>query len=205
MFARHADYRCPSPGRERHDLHLDRLPQQSEQGLARYAWRRRGDRVADRLAGAKQSWRGDAHQPEYRLDRLRGAQLCGWRITYGIVAKIKKTSTASMSCRPWKASRPPLRHHCKKFPTICVFRSPTRRARIPIRSPARRGRCSTSIRRSRTIRLATWSISHCAAWATHEGQSYVLDLRFAALPPELVKKIDDNLATIRLPKTDEPK
>ncbi len=41
--------------------------------------------------------------------------------------------------------------------------------------------------------------------ATHEGQAYVQDLRFAALPPEMVKKIDDKLKSIRLRTKDEPK
>jgi phosphate ABC transporter phosphate-binding protein len=36
-------------------------------------------------------------------------------------------------------------------------------------------------------------------WATHEGQAYLKDLRFAPLPPELVKRIDDKLATVKLP------
>jgi phosphate transport system substrate-binding protein len=35
-------------------------------------------------------------------------------------------------------------------------------------------------------------------WATHEGQAYVKDLRYAPLPPELVQRIDAVLATVRL-------
>jgi phosphate ABC transporter phosphate-binding protein len=35
-------------------------------------------------------------------------------------------------------------------------------------------------------------------WATHDGQAYVKELRFAPLPPDLVKRIDDKLATVRL-------
>lgn len=35
-------------------------------------------------------------------------------------------------------------------------------------------------------------------WATHEGQALVGDLKFAPLPPELVKKIDECLATVRV-------
>jgi phosphate transport system substrate-binding protein len=35
-------------------------------------------------------------------------------------------------------------------------------------------------------------------WATHEGQAYVKDLRYAPLPPELVQRIDHSLATVRL-------
>jgi len=34
-------------------------------------------------------------------------------------------------------------------------------------------------------------------WATHEGQAYAAELQFAPLPPELVKRIDDRLATVR--------
>jgi phosphate transport system substrate-binding protein len=36
-------------------------------------------------------------------------------------------------------------------------------------------------------------------WATHEGQTYVKDLKYAPLPPELVKRIDDKLADVKLP------
>jgi phosphate ABC transporter phosphate-binding protein len=35
-------------------------------------------------------------------------------------------------------------------------------------------------------------------WATHEGQAYVKDLRYAPLPPELVQRIDVALATVKL-------
>jgi phosphate transport system substrate-binding protein len=35
-------------------------------------------------------------------------------------------------------------------------------------------------------------------WVTHEGQAFVNDLRFAPLPPELVKRIDDKLASVRV-------
>jgi phosphate ABC transporter phosphate-binding protein len=35
-------------------------------------------------------------------------------------------------------------------------------------------------------------------WATHEGQAYVRDVRYAPLPPELVQRIDAALAKIRL-------
>jgi eukaryotic-like serine/threonine-protein kinase len=35
-------------------------------------------------------------------------------------------------------------------------------------------------------------------WATHEGQAYVKDLRYAPLPPELVQRIDAALATVKL-------
>jgi phosphate ABC transporter phosphate-binding protein len=35
-------------------------------------------------------------------------------------------------------------------------------------------------------------------WATHEGQAYVKELRYAPLPPELVQRIDAALATIKL-------
>jgi phosphate ABC transporter phosphate-binding protein len=35
-------------------------------------------------------------------------------------------------------------------------------------------------------------------WATHEGQAYVKDLRYAPLPPELVQRIDAALSTIKL-------
>ena len=35
-------------------------------------------------------------------------------------------------------------------------------------------------------------------WATHEGQAYVKDLRYAPLPPELVQRIDTALASVRL-------
>jgi phosphate ABC transporter phosphate-binding protein len=35
-------------------------------------------------------------------------------------------------------------------------------------------------------------------WATHEGQAYVKDLRYAPLPPEFVQRIDQSLATVRL-------
>jgi len=37
-------------------------------------------------------------------------------------------------------------------------------------------------------------------WATHEGQAYAAELRFAPLPPELVKRIDERLAGIRIRK-----
>jgi phosphate ABC transporter phosphate-binding protein len=35
-------------------------------------------------------------------------------------------------------------------------------------------------------------------WATHEGQAYVKDLRYAPLPPELVQRIDAALGTVQL-------
>jgi phosphate ABC transporter phosphate-binding protein len=35
-------------------------------------------------------------------------------------------------------------------------------------------------------------------WATHEGQAYVKDLRYAPLPPELVQRIDVALDTVKL-------
>jgi len=35
-------------------------------------------------------------------------------------------------------------------------------------------------------------------WATHEGQAYAAELRFAPLPPELVKRIDDRLGEVRV-------
>jgi phosphate transport system substrate-binding protein len=35
-------------------------------------------------------------------------------------------------------------------------------------------------------------------WATHEGQAYVKELRYAPLPPELVQRIDAALANVRL-------
>jgi len=35
-------------------------------------------------------------------------------------------------------------------------------------------------------------------WATHEGQAFATELKFAPLPPELVKRIDDKLATVRV-------
>jgi phosphate ABC transporter phosphate-binding protein len=41
-------------------------------------------------------------------------------------------------------------------------------------------------------------------WSTHEGQAYLKDLRFAPLPPELVKRIDDKLATVVLPAKHTP-
>jgi phosphate transport system substrate-binding protein len=37
-------------------------------------------------------------------------------------------------------------------------------------------------------------------WATHEGQTYVKELQYAPLPPDLVKRIDDALATVQLPR-----
>ncbi len=37
-------------------------------------------------------------------------------------------------------------------------------------------------------------------WATHEGQVYVKDLKYAPLPPELIKRIADQLAAIKLPQ-----
>jgi phosphate ABC transporter phosphate-binding protein len=35
-------------------------------------------------------------------------------------------------------------------------------------------------------------------WATHEGQAYAKDLRYAPLPPEIVQRSDTALATVRL-------
>jgi phosphate transport system substrate-binding protein len=35
-------------------------------------------------------------------------------------------------------------------------------------------------------------------WATHEGQAYATELKFAPLPPDLVKRIDDRLAAVRV-------
>src|SRR5262249_46577130 len=35
-------------------------------------------------------------------------------------------------------------------------------------------------------------------WATHEGQAYGTELKFAPLPPDLVKRIDDKLAVVRV-------
>jgi phosphate transport system substrate-binding protein len=35
-------------------------------------------------------------------------------------------------------------------------------------------------------------------WATHEGQAYVKDLRYAPLPPELVQRIDPALDSVRV-------
>jgi phosphate transport system substrate-binding protein len=35
-------------------------------------------------------------------------------------------------------------------------------------------------------------------WATHEGQAYVAEVQFAPLPPDLVKRIDDRLARVRV-------
>jgi phosphate ABC transporter phosphate-binding protein len=35
-------------------------------------------------------------------------------------------------------------------------------------------------------------------WATHEGQTYATELQFAPLPPDLVKRIDDRLAAVRV-------
>ena len=35
-------------------------------------------------------------------------------------------------------------------------------------------------------------------WATHEGQAYATELNFAPLPPDLVKRIDDRLAAVRV-------
>jgi eukaryotic-like serine/threonine-protein kinase len=35
-------------------------------------------------------------------------------------------------------------------------------------------------------------------WATHEGQAYATELMFAPLPPDLVKRVDEKLAKIRL-------
>jgi phosphate transport system substrate-binding protein len=37
-------------------------------------------------------------------------------------------------------------------------------------------------------------------WVTHDGQAYVMDVRFAPLPPQLVKRIDAKLATVKLPE-----
>jgi phosphate ABC transporter phosphate-binding protein len=36
-------------------------------------------------------------------------------------------------------------------------------------------------------------------WVTHDGQTYLKELKFAQLPPELVKLIDDKLATVKKP------
>jgi phosphate ABC transporter phosphate-binding protein len=36
-------------------------------------------------------------------------------------------------------------------------------------------------------------------WATHEGQAYAKEMQFTPLPPELVKRGDDKLATVKLP------
>ena len=35
-------------------------------------------------------------------------------------------------------------------------------------------------------------------WATHEGQANARDLKYAPLPPELVKLIDSRLSQIKL-------
>jgi len=35
-------------------------------------------------------------------------------------------------------------------------------------------------------------------WATHEGQAYASELKFAPLPPDLVKRIDDRLGRVRV-------
>ena len=35
-------------------------------------------------------------------------------------------------------------------------------------------------------------------WATHEGQAYGTELKFAPLPPDLVKRIDDRLGRVRV-------
>ena len=35
-------------------------------------------------------------------------------------------------------------------------------------------------------------------WATHEGQAYVAELQFARLPPELVKRIDERRALVKI-------
>jgi phosphate transport system substrate-binding protein len=37
-------------------------------------------------------------------------------------------------------------------------------------------------------------------WATHDGQSYAKDLRYAPLPLDLVKRVDEKLAEIRVSK-----
>jgi phosphate ABC transporter phosphate-binding protein len=37
-------------------------------------------------------------------------------------------------------------------------------------------------------------------WATHEGQAYVKDLRFAPLPADLVRRIDEKLGSVRVPE-----
>jgi phosphate transport system substrate-binding protein len=38
-------------------------------------------------------------------------------------------------------------------------------------------------------------------WATHEGQAYVKELRYAPLPPELVERGDTALAAVKLART----
>jgi hypothetical protein len=35
-------------------------------------------------------------------------------------------------------------------------------------------------------------------WTTHEGQAFATELKFAPLPPDLVKRIDDKLAKVRV-------
>ncbi|HEX3146997.1 MAG TPA: phosphate ABC transporter substrate-binding protein PstS [Gemmataceae bacterium] len=37
-------------------------------------------------------------------------------------------------------------------------------------------------------------------WAIHDGQSYVTELQFGRLPPELVQRIDDRLDELRIPR-----
>ena len=35
-------------------------------------------------------------------------------------------------------------------------------------------------------------------WITHEGQAYTTELKYAPLPPELVKKVDNRLETVEV-------
>src|SRR5262249_28445619 len=37
-------------------------------------------------------------------------------------------------------------------------------------------------------------------WVTHEGQASGMEIRFAPLSPDLVKRIDDKLASVKLPE-----
>ena len=108
-------------------------------------------------------------------------------LIYALQNKIPYGSVQNSSGAFVRASIDAVTAAAQRRPARCrptsASRSPTRRARMPIRSPPSRGSCST---RTRTTRLSAKTMVDFMKWALGDGQKFAKELGYAPLPPQII-------------------
>ena len=181
--ARPEDHRRPSFRRQRHHLHLDRLPQQGQQGVER----RPGQRHL-RSTG----------RPAWAARAMRA-----WPVSSANSPAPSATSSSSTPCRttstsarsrmlPATGSRlrltalPPLRPACQECRPTTASPSPTLPAPMPIRSPASP---TCSFPRSPRDMAKEKVIKDMLSWIINSGESEASSLSYAPLPQAWPTKV----------------
>ncbi len=182
--------------RQRHDVHLHRLPVGGERRMEERARQGQGRAVARGAGREGQRRRDRAGQADPGRHRVRGAGLRQPERPPGGTAEepggqLREPLPRGRNGGRGRRGREPHGRH--RLPGVHRERA---RARTPIRSRRSRGCWST---RAWTTRTRPRSSSDFITWALHDGEGEVAALDYAPLPSNMVDLEMKQLQTIQYP------